>query len=162
PPRSTLFPYTTLFRSARAEQPHETRQADQVHAVAVQFRRQHAVGYLAIQTFGWQAHGAQPARERRFEAARLRAVGDHHRNLGVQLVLGDVIGDGLEVRSAPGNQDAQALHRYSTRGRPRFRVTTLPMRNGVSPSLLSTASAFTAVRAGTARIIPTPRFKVRR
>ena len=41
-------------------------------------------------------------------------------------------------------------------------ATTLPMRNGVSPSLLSTASAFAAARAGTARIIPTPRFNVRR
>src|SRR5438876_12051998 len=28
PPRSTLFPYTTLFRSVRQESPHDLRQAE--------------------------------------------------------------------------------------------------------------------------------------
>src|ERR1019366_9181132 len=51
-----------LASEARAEQPHEARQADQIDVVLVQFRRQLPVVHLAIQTLGWQAHGVQPAR----------------------------------------------------------------------------------------------------
>src|ERR1035441_9722738 len=136
---------------ARAEQPHETRQADQIHVVLVQFGDEHAVVHLAIQTFGWQADRGQPSRERRFQPARLRPVRDDHRNLHAehaQRAARHARRNRLEVRAAPRDQDAQPLHRYSTRGLPRCTATTLPMRNGVSTP--STPSAPLAMLAAIA------------
>src|SRR5256885_17064742 len=48
PPRSTLFPYTTLFRSDRGEEPH----------------RPQGNGFLFIRCFARALHGLRPVGER--------------------------------------------------------------------------------------------------
>src|ERR1019366_1135811 len=127
-----------------------------------EFFEKHAVVDFAVEAFGGNANGVQAALAGRFQAARLGAIGDDHGNRRVDFAIGDVIGDGLEIRAAAGDQNAEAVHLYSTRGWLRLCATTSPARNEGSPSLASSVSARAAPRAGTARIRPMPRLKGRR
>ena len=102
---------------------------------------------LAVQTFGRKQDGREAAAPRRFETGRIRAVADHDGDLGLQFTARDTIGDGFEIGPAPGDENAQAGHRYSTRGAPRLRATTSPMRNGFSLNLRKPASARGTIRA---------------
>ena len=124
--------------------------------------QKHAVIDFTVEALGGNANRVQAALAGHFQAARLGAIAEDHGNRRVQFAGGDAIGDGFEIRAAAGDQNAEALHRYSTRGPPRFCATTSPARNGDSPSFASSVSALAARRAGTARIMPTPRLNVRR
>src|SRR5439155_1309660 len=101
---------------------------------------QHAVIYFAIPALGWHTHRVEATLPRDLQAARFGTIRDHHGDGSLDRARGDVVRDGLEVRSTAGQQDAQPLHRYSTRGRPRLCGATTPMRTGFSPNLRSSSA----------------------
>jgi len=51
----------------------------------------------------------------------------HLRQSGVEPALGNTACDGLEIRSAPGQQDSEPSHSYTTRGPRRGASMTLPI-----------------------------------
>src|SRR3712207_616338 len=79
PPRSTLFPYTTLFRSGRVHAGHDRERADDDPAAddaepalppgAVLRARRAALGHAALHGGAARLAGAQPGRVRRLGAA---------------------------------------------------------------------------------------------
>src|ERR1019366_4812802 len=91
------------------------------------------------------------------QSTRFGTVGDHDSDFRGERSGGHAIGDGFEVGAAPRKENAQTLHRYTTRGPRRFCVTTWPATKYGSPSLRSISSARRACARGTARIMPMPR-----
>jgi len=69
----------------------------------------HAVVDFAIQALGRNQDRIQPALAGGFEAARVQAVRDHGRDLGVDTAGLDAGGDGLEMRAAPREQDPESF-----------------------------------------------------
>src|SRR5262245_33721898 len=144
----------------RTQQPHVSRQAHQLNPTAPQFVDHLPVVHFAVQPFRGQTYGIQPSPARRFQSGRLRPIADHDGDLRVQCAARHPIRNRFEVRPAAGEEYSQSPQRYSTRGRPRLTWTTLPIRQGRSPIFFSTVSAFTAPRAPTAKIMPTPKLNV--
>src|SRR3712207_8372724 len=63
PPRSTLFPYTTLFRSVRAGEEQEVGD-EAAHAAARAQRGRRGLAALAVEGLGEQLEVREDARER--------------------------------------------------------------------------------------------------
>jgi len=93
---------------SRAEQAHETRKAHQIHFMGVQFLNEQLVVGFALEPLGGNDAHRDAALARDVESRGVRAIADDDRDLGVQLAAGNVVCDGFEVRSAPGDQNAQA------------------------------------------------------
>src|SRR6185503_20169515 len=109
-----------------AQQAHEARQAYQIDLAPVELIDQQSVIDFAIQAFRGDRDGIEPPVARDGKPAGFRPVADHHRYLRVEASGSRLIGYGFEVGSAAGEQNAQPLHRYSTRGPPRLAVMTRP------------------------------------
>ena len=152
-----------LAHEMRAEQAHEAGQAHQVDVVLAQFRDQQAIVDFAIEALGRNGDGVQAALAGDLQAARFRAIGNHHRDLGVDRPGGDVVGDGFEIRSAAGEQNARAA---SSILHARAAALAADHLADLEPRLAQLAQDLprpcARLRAGTARIMPMPRLNVRR
>src|ERR1019366_8136428 len=96
------------------------------------------------------------------QSTRFGTVGDHDSDFRGDRASGHAIGDGFEVGAAPRKENAQTLHRYTTRGPRRFCGTTWPAAKYGWSSLRSSFSARRTWARGTARSMPMPRLNVRR
>ena len=147
-----------------AQQAHEAGQAHQVDVMLAQFRDQHAVVDFAIQALGGKADGVQAALAGDLQAAGLRAIGDHHGDLGVERCrrrrCRRWLRNSIRGRRAGSRAASPVLHARAAALAP---TTTCRCGTTARPVLRSTASRACAQRrAGTARIMPMPRLNVRR
>ncbi len=103
-------PHRELPHEVGAQQPHEARQADQIHLVLLQFRDHHAVVDFAVESLRWQSK--PPSIPRRRAVSRPCASGRFEITTAMPASIcgrGDVSRDGLEIRAAPGEQNADAF-----------------------------------------------------
>ena len=128
-----------------------------------QFVDQKLVVSFALKAGGCDDAQRQTALPGDFEAGSAGPVADYNSDFGVELTTIDIVRNGFEIGAAAGNQDSEAhLQRYSTRGFPRRRRITSPISQGFSPERRSARKAASTFAAGTTKIIPAPRLKVRR
>ena len=99
-----------LLHEPRRQQAHVSRKADKIDLMLAQRCPDFAIMLFALFAFRRDHQSIQAATPRRFDSRRVRPVRDDYGNLRVELARGDIIGDGLKVRPAPGKKDAKVLH----------------------------------------------------
>src|SRR3989441_11951417 len=96
PPRSTLFPYTTLFRSA--DEPDLMRLEDLGDG--------RVVGLAVAEVLGVQEHGRHSPLGGDLQRPGALAIGDDHGDAGRKVGPRAGVEDRLEVRAATGGEHA--------------------------------------------------------
>ena len=93
------------------KQAHVPGQADQVNLVLFEGRDHFAIVIFSGLALGGNQNRREPQAACGFQASGVSFVGDDDGNPRIGDLPGrDVLGDGLEIRSAPRKQDAEVLH----------------------------------------------------
>ena len=90
-----------------AQDAHVSRETNQIDFVPAKFGDQVTIVDLAVQTFRRKNDRIQAAFARSLDGRCVRAIRNHHRDLGVEPALGDRIRDGQEIRAAAGKQNPE-------------------------------------------------------
>src|SRR6266496_6339915 len=107
-----------LLHKPGRKQPHISRQADQINLVFFESGSHSLIVLLAAPALGSNRERRKPHAAGGFETSGLGPIGNDHRDPGiVDSSRSHIFGDGLKVRPAPGEQDAEVFHSKSFRRR---------------------------------------------
>jgi hypothetical protein len=93
------------------KQPHVTRKTYQINIRLLERRDDFRIVIFTNTAFGWYQLGLKAALPGQIQSLRIRTIGDDGGDLSLQTSCLNRIGDSLEIRAAPGEQNAKFFER---------------------------------------------------